>query len=97
MLIPRFSLRQLLIITTVSAFFCYLLAMATRGHQWAIALSFAVSSILCALIVYAAVFILAWLLAVVGGLFTKQKVAASPFANAAPPPQFITPPEDQES
>ena len=96
MIIPRFSLRQLLAITTASALFCYLLAMATRGYQWAIATSLAISSLLCALVVYAAVFAVAWLLTLVGGLLTKQRVATSPFANAAPPPQFITPPEDQE-
>jgi hypothetical protein len=96
MLIPRFSLRQLLAITTASAIFCYLLAMAARGHQWAIATSLAISSVLCALLVYVAVFAVAWLLTMVGGMLTKQNVAASPFATAAPPPQFITPPEDQE-
>lgn len=96
MLIPRFSLRQLLTFTTVSALFCYLLAMAAHGHQWAIAISLAISSVHCALIVYAAVFAVAWLLTVVIGLFTRQHAASSPFATAVPPPQFVTPPEDQE-
>ena len=96
MLIPRFSLRQLLAITTASALFCYVIAMATRGQQWAIAISLAISSVLLALVVYAAVFAIAWLLTLMGGLFARQNVAASPFANAAPPPQLVTPPEDPE-
>jgi hypothetical protein len=96
MLIPRFSLRQLLVITTASAIFCYVIAMATRGHLWAMAIAIAVSSVISALIVHAGLFALAWLLTLIGGLFTKQHVAASPFANAAPPPQLITPPEDSE-
>lgn len=96
MLIPRFSLRQLLLITTASAVFCYVLAMATRGQTWAIVISTAVSSVLLALIVHAVLFVIAWLLALMGSMFTKQHVPASPFANAAPPPQLITPPEDPE-
>ncbi|MEO8497451.1 MAG: hypothetical protein ABI614_20460, partial [Planctomycetota bacterium] len=63
MLIPRFSLRQLLAVTTASALFCYVVGMATRGHQWAIAISTAVSSVLLAFVLYAAVFAVAWLLA----------------------------------
>jgi hypothetical protein len=96
MLIPRFSLRQLLAVTTACALFCYVIATATRGQQWAIAVSLAVSSVLLALVVYAVVFAIAWLLTLIGGLFTKRIVATSPFANAAPPPQFVTPPEDTE-
>ena len=96
MLIPRFSLRQLMAVTTVSALFCYVIAMATRGHQWALAISVAVSSVLLALVVHASLFAVAWLLALVGRLFTKERIAASPFANAAPPLQLVTPPEDLE-
>lgn len=96
MLIPRFSLRQLLVITTASAIFFYVVAMATRGHQWAMAISIAVSSVFGALIVYTCLFGIAWLLTLAGGSFTKRRVASSPFANAAPPPQVITPPEDTE-
>lgn len=96
MLIPRFSLRLLLLITTASAIFCYVLAMATRGQEWAIVFSIAVSSVLLALIVHAVLFAIAWMLALMGSMFTKPHVAASPFADAAPPPQLITPPEDPE-
>ncbi len=96
MLIPRFSLRQLLAVTTACALFFYTVAMATRGHQWAIAISLAISSVLLVLVAYAGVFLVAWVLTLIGGLFTKQVVVASPFADAAPPPQFVTPPEDDE-
>jgi hypothetical protein len=96
MLIPRFSLRQLLVITTASAIFCYVIAMATRGHQWAMAISIAVSSVLGAFLVYAFLFAGAWVLTLGGRLFTKQNVSASPFATGTPPPQLITPPEDPE-
>lgn len=96
MLIPRFSLRQLLAVTTASALFCYVIALATRGHAWAITISIAISSILLAFAVHAMVFAVAWLLALAGSLFTKRTVAASPFASAALPPQFVTPPEDPE-
>ncbi|MBC8356007.1 MAG: hypothetical protein H8E66_28860 [Planctomycetes bacterium] len=96
MLIPRFSLRQLLAITTVSSLFCYIIAMATRGHQWAIAITLAISSLLLTLVIHAIIFSVAWLLTLFGGSFSKQRVAVSPFANATPPPQLVTPPEDNE-
>jgi hypothetical protein len=96
MLIPRFSLRHLLILTTASAIFFYVVAMATRGHQWALVVSIAGSSVLLALVVHAVLFAIAWLLTLLGSMFTNRRVAASPFANASPPPQLITPPEDPE-
>ncbi len=96
MLIPRFSLLHLLVITTASAVFCYIIAMATRGHQWAMAISLAIGSVLLAFIFHAGIFGIAWLLSLVGRMFMPKTTVSSPFANAAPPPQLVTPPEDTE-
>ena len=74
MLIPRFSLRQLLALTTASALFCYVIAMAARGHQWAIAISLAISSVLLGLVVHAVVFVMAWLLTLLGRQVTRPVV-----------------------
>lgn len=96
MLIPRFSLWHLLVITTASAIFCYIIAMATRGHQWAMAVSLAIGSVLMALLIHAAIFGVAWLLSLFGRPFTRRAAVTSPFADATPPPQLVTPPEDTE-
>ncbi len=69
MLIPRFSLQQLLVITTASSIFFYAITMATRGHQWALAVSMAIGSVLLVLVVHTSAFVIAWLLALVGRLF----------------------------
>ncbi len=96
MLIPRFSLLHLLVITTASAVFCYIIAMATRGHQWAMAISLAIGSVLLVFVFHAGIFGIAWLLSLVGRVFMPRAKVTSPFANASPPPQLITPPEDNQ-
>jgi hypothetical protein len=96
MLIPRFSLLQLLAITTGSACFFFIVAAATRGQYWAIAISVALASVLCVAAVYMQLFLAAWVLARIASIFPAQRAAKSPFASAAPPPQFITPPQDVE-
>lgn len=42
MLLPRFSLRTTLIVTTVAAVFCLALARAAAGRAWAVGLATAV-------------------------------------------------------
>jgi hypothetical protein len=96
MLIPQFSLRHILVLTTVCALFFYVVAMATRGNQLAIAIAITITSVFVVLAVHAMLFAVAWGLTLLGRLFTKQSIATSPFANATPPPQFIAPPEDVE-
>ena len=61
MLIPRFSLRWLFLMTGACALFSMALAAGWRGEAWAIAVAGAVVFLIFTLVVHAAVFWLAWL------------------------------------
>jgi hypothetical protein len=95
MLIPRFSLRILLLIITFSSVFFFVMMLATRGHVWAWGVTIAISSVFAVTLVHATLFLLAWSLTQVG-MSWKQPTVESPFASAKPPPQQIIPPEDPE-
>jgi hypothetical protein len=95
MLLPRFSLRLLLGLTTVCGVFFLVVLEATRGRAWAIAGTAAVAGLLLTLFFYAAIFVMAWVLAAVWTRLVRRPVMRSPFAAAGPPPQLI-PPRDVE-
>lgn len=95
MLIPRFTLRWLMLLITVISVFCVIVAQAFRGHAWAMGVSLAVASLLLSFLIYGALFCLAYLLASVRGSARTPVGVASPFATVEPPPQII-PPEDPE-
>jgi hypothetical protein len=90
MLIPRFSLRTLVIVMTAAAVVSCAGAFAVRGHHWAIAFSVALLSLVLTLLLHAAFFLVAWVLSYVRG---GQRLATS--ANfprhADLPPQLIRP------
>jgi hypothetical protein len=62
MLIPRFSIRWLFVLTGVCALFFVVLAAGWRGEYWAGGVALAVLFLIVTLIIHAAVFWLAWLL-----------------------------------
>lgn len=95
MLIPRFTIRGLLLLTTVCGVFFAVLTAALRGQIWAAAVSIAVAAVALAFIVYGLLFLWAYVWAGIFGLGRSQSRGASPFASAGPPPQLI-PPEDPE-
>ena len=96
MLIPRFTIRGLLLLMTVSSFFFLILTFAVRGRVWAIAVSVGVASLLLAFLGYAAVFGVAYLVASIANLLRGTAAGpATPFATAEPPPQIIPPDEPE--
>ena len=96
MLIPRFSMRLLLLAMTACAVYSYVLLLAIREHVWAIAMATGVASIAIVLAAHAFTFSLAWCLAIVFRVVGRAPQPASPFAGDSPPPQQIIPPEDVE-
>jgi hypothetical protein len=60
MLIPRFTLRTILVITTVCAGLFLLLGMAARGEMWAWGAAIGVLSLVVAAVVHAACFGIVW-------------------------------------
>lgn len=96
MLIPRFTVRGLLLLMTVSSFFFLILAFAVRGRAWAIAVSAGAASLLVAFLGYAVVFGVAYIVASVVNLLRGAGPGpATPFATAEPPPQIIPPDEPE--
>lgn len=63
MLLPRFTIRTILGITTICAVFCLVLALAARGQQWAVGVSIGVLSIVVTAAVHATLYWLVRLLA----------------------------------
>ena len=93
MLIPRFTIRWLLLLTTLSGVFFLTVSLAVQGKTWAIALSLAVGSVVVAFLLYAAFFGFAFILASMLGGFRQVPGTGSPFATGAPPPQIVPPSE----
>jgi hypothetical protein len=90
MLIPRFSIRWLLGLTTFSAGVSLVLAYAVRGQPWAIGIVASLWAVVIIAVFYASAFILAWLLnQSLAATYLKRRPAGdSPFAvsGTAPSP-----------
>ena len=91
MLIPRFSLRWLLLLTTVCAVFFLIVRMAGQGQHWAVGIVTGVTALALAMLVYGVFFSLAFVLT---GLIRRVRPGSppsSPFATDSLPPQVIPP------
>jgi len=83
MLIPRYSLRWLLGLTTFSAGVSLILSYAIRGHAWAIGVASGLWSLVIVALFYVAAFLAAWLVAQVVTVARKEQrggAGGSPFA-----------------
>ena len=95
-LIPRFTIRGLLLLMTASSFVSLILTFAVRGRVWAIAVSVGIAGLLLAFVGYAFVFGVAYVVAFTAGLLRGTAAGPStPFATAEPPPQIIPPDEPE--
>ncbi len=91
MLIPRFSIRFLLLLTTVCGVFFFIVTLAVQGSLWATAVSVAVVGVILSMLVQAGTFGVAWAITSFFGFFRIEESATSPFASAKPPTQYIEP------
>ena len=98
MLIPRFTLRWLLLLTTVCGGLSLVLSYAMQGREWAIAVSLALGAVPLLFLLHALAFAVAWGFAqvanAIGGMAYKPK-GVSPFATAGPPRQILPPAEPE--
>jgi len=93
MLIPRYSLRWLLGLTTFSALVSLILSYAVRGNAWAIGMASGLWSILMIGLFYVAAFLAAWLVAqFVTATRGGSKRGESPFAPRRQQPASESPP-----
>ena len=63
MLVPRFTIRALLVMLTISAFAFVIVGMAFRGQNWAWGVSIGLLSLLVTAVVHAAWFGIIWIFA----------------------------------
>lgn len=84
MLIPQYSIRFLLGLTTACAVAFMFLGMAVRGNSWAFGVTAALGTLCLVMLLYAAMFALLWLASLV---FRSQASRGdSPFGLAVPAP-----------
>jgi hypothetical protein len=91
MLIPRFSLRSLLIATAVCAVFSLVIAGAVRGQPWAVGMTAGFAALLAVMLLHPLAFGLAAILASLRVKAMPPPAGTSPFATSGPPRQIIPP------
>ncbi len=77
MLLPRYSLRQILAITTALGFVFLIASYGVRGASWAGGIALGLLSVLAALLVYGAFFGLVWGAAVLGSWVKGRSTATA--------------------
>jgi hypothetical protein len=95
MLFPRFTTRRLFVITALAAGFFWIVALAVRGQNWAIAIAIAFGAIAFSFLLFGFYFFVAWFVSLMVRDFFRTTTAVSPFAQDAPPPQILSPEEPQ--
>jgi hypothetical protein len=78
MLIPRFSLRWLLGLITLSAGVSVVLAQAVRGQSWAIGVSAALLCLIVLALLQAGTFLVAWLVALAEAAAVRRTASILP-------------------
>ncbi len=97
MLIPRLTIRGILIAMIGFGFLSVVLADAVRGRPWAMAFTAALLMVVVLAFLFAALFLCSLLLVQLVGVWRSSSVrTGSPFASAGPPPQVIPPEEPVE-
>ncbi len=84
-LIPQFSLRWLFAVTAIVAVAFSVVGLGVRSSDWAVAVSFAMGSLVALFLTYALMFAAVWVFSVVFGQFLTwpSRAGQSPFATNA--------------
>ena len=82
-LIPRFSLKWLLGFTAVAGVVSFVLAKAAAGEAWAVAIVIALESVVLVFVIYACLFTVAWVFALIRRSLAGSPRPASPFASSS--------------
>jgi hypothetical protein len=109
MLIPQFSLRWMLAVTTVLAVVFLIVAQAVQGAAWAVGVSFGVFALVAAMLVFAGLFFLVWVFSVLFAPRSSPRQyplvdpldadnsSASPFAATSPLARPSSPPSSSSA
>jgi len=93
MLIPRYSLRWLLGLTTFCALVSLVLSFVVKGQAWAIGVASGLWTAVVAAVLYIAAFLAAWFIAQFVTATRRQPLGGeSPFAPRPPQPAADHPP-----
>ena len=98
-LLPQYSFRTMAVGLTTLALAAFALRQSTRGSIWAEALVFAAGTIVVCFVAYAALFLIAWVPALIGRDRGDELAPDNPFANPFDnrfadgqlPPQVVPP------
>ena len=71
-LIPQYSIRWLLLITTASAVAFSIVALALRGHPWAIGVAVGLLALVVLGLIHGVTFALFWMVAELPALFQRE-------------------------
>jgi hypothetical protein len=91
MLIPRYSLRWLLVLITVSAAISFVLSYAIRGRDWAIGIAAGLASLAILMALFVLAFLAAWAIAQLEKAASRRDPGTSPFAGNTPASPFGPP------
>ena len=91
MLIPRFSLRWLMLALAGASLLAFTARQAVFGQSWALAVMASIVTLAFTFLVYIGVFSAAWMVATFVGLAKRSPAPESPFATSKAPPQVIAP------
>jgi hypothetical protein len=91
MLVPNFSIRWLLGMTTAAAFFFLVVNFAIAGQTWAYCAATAIVFLMLAFVFYGIMFFFAFWLTQVTRFAQPKPKPTSPFATDSLPPQIIAP------
>lgn len=93
--LPQFSFRTVGVGMTVLVLAAFIYRRSMLGSVWAEALVFATATILVCFACFAALFLLAWIPALIGRDRWEDVVKGNPFAEGQLPPQLLPPAERQ--
>lgn len=93
MLVPQFSIRQLLVVMTALSVCSLCASLALRGHVWAVAVVIAGLTLVLVFLLYGVCFFAAWCVSLFRSRTSQPELPHSPFAQDTLPPQIIPPEE----
>ena len=93
MLIPRFTIRRLLLLCFACAIVFWIVSLALRGNPAALAVTMLLVGLLLTFLIFGIFFFTTWIVALLLQDYFYQPVHRSPFATEQPPPQIIAPEE----
>jgi hypothetical protein len=91
MVIPQFSIRQILAMMSALGVFFVVASLAMRGHRWAASIVAVGVALLLAFAAYGLCFFAGWCVSLFLGRLGEQPKTGSPFAHDTLPPQIIPP------